>query len=134
VSDQGFGKDRRLRTGRDFGRVYHRHRRGRTRHLSLLLRARPRRGPKRARIGIVVSTKVSKSAVRRHQLKRWGREYFRCHLKETLHGNDAILVLHREPPPDHAVFDREVAKAVERALAAEEEPGRPRRRRGGGKG
>ena len=84
MSDLGFGAEHRLRRRSDFKRVFHHQNKAAGKHVVVLIsrHGKKYRGP--SRLGVVVSTKVSKKAVRRHQLKRWVKELFRCHLKQEL--------------------------------------------------
>jgi ribonuclease P protein component len=126
----------RLHGDRDYGRVFQRQQKSAGPHLVALLRPRPRAGrePERARLGVMVSTKVAARAVRRHELKRWARELFRLELQESLQGWDLVLLLRKDPPADgHAVFAQEVRDQVRRALTRQPQPGDGRReRRSGG--
>lgn len=128
--DQSFPPAQRFHTGRDFGRVFHRQQKAAGRWIVVLVSPRPKRGPRRSRLGVMVSTKVAKSAVRRHTLKRWARELYRRELKQTLHGHDALVLFRSDPGADqHAAFDTELRKLVPKALAAEAKPGSKARRR-----
>ncbi len=114
--DQSFPPSARLHDRRDYGRAFHRGVKAHSRHCSLQLAPRPKRGPRRARLGVVVSTKVHKRAVRRHQLKRWVRELFRRELKDRLRGHDCVLVFRLDPPPDgHAALDDEIRHLIAKA-------------------
>ena len=115
MSKASFPPAARLRTRRDYNRLYGRSRRGYAKHLSVMLARRPERGDQRARLGVVVSLKVSKSAVRRHQLKRWTRELFRQRLQRDWEGWDILVLLRADPPGDHAAFDAEVEAALAKA-------------------
>ncbi|MHC5067250.1 MAG: ribonuclease P protein component [Planctomycetota bacterium] len=127
--DQSFPPTNRLHTRRDYGRVFHRCQRADGKHCGVQLAARPKRGGKRARLGIVVGTKVHKRAVRRHQLKRWVRELFRREYKELLHGFDCVVMFRRDPPTDgHAALDDEIRRLISKAMAAEPRQRQPRRR------
>lgn len=126
--DQTLPPAARFHHGIDFSRAFDRGQRAGGRHCQVLVRPRGRQqdGSARcARIGIMVSTKVAPTAVRRHALKRWVRELFRTRLKGRLDGWDCAVVF-RSDPPDHAACDTEVAQLVERAMAAKPE-GRRRR-------
>jgi ribonuclease P protein component len=103
----------RLHDNRDYGRVFKRPIKLGGRNLSVMLS--PSRPDKPARLGVVVSTKVSKLAVRRHQLKRWVRELFRLRLKHELRGYD-VVVLFRSAPDSytHAMLDEEVTTLLAR--------------------
>ena len=128
VFDQSFPPSQRLHDRGDYGRVFHRRQQASGRWVSVLLAPRPKRGPRRARLGIMVGTKVHKRAVRRHELKRWVRECFRRELKGPLHGYDAVVLFRRDPPEDgHADLDAEIRRLLARALQATPKP-RSRRR------
>jgi ribonuclease P protein component len=126
--DQTLPPAARFHHGIDFSRAFDRGQRAGGRHCQVLVRPRGRQQdgtPRCARLGVMVSTKVAPSAVRRHTLKRWVRELFRVRLKGRLDGWDCAVVF-RSDPPDHAACDVEVAQLVERAMAAKPE-GRRRR-------
>lgn len=134
VPDQRLPPAARFHVGNDFTRAFNHGQRAGGRFCQVSLRPRGRLGdgrPRCARLGVMVSSKVAKTAVRRHTLKRWVRELFRTRLKERLLGWDCAVVF-RADPPDHASCDAEILGLVERALAARAEPrhGRfpPRRR------
>ena len=74
----------------------------------------------------MVSVKTAPLAVRRHLIKRWGRELFRTTLQQRLLGYDLAIVM-RSDPPDHAAFDAEVLALIDKALLAKPEAGRRRR-------
>src|SRR4029079_19274964 len=88
---QSFTAEQRFHHGRDFGRAFKRQQKAAGRHVVLLLAPRARHDAP-ARLGIMVSTKVSALAVRRHQLKRWVRELFRIRLTTLLSGYDAVVL------------------------------------------
>jgi hypothetical protein len=68
--------------------------------------------------------KAVKTAVRRHQLKRWVRELFRIRLKAVLAGYDCVVLFRCDPPEDaHVRLDDEIVGLVTRALAATATPG-----------
>jgi ribonuclease P protein component len=126
--NQAFRPEERLHNGRDYGRVFHRQQKAAGRHAVVLMRKRGVNGP--SRLGILVSVKVSKSAVRRHQLKRWTRECFRTRLKAIAQGFD-LVVLYRSDPIGiaHVDFDAELLRLTQSALQSQEKPGQPRARR-----
>ncbi len=102
----------------------------------LLLRPRSAREGRAARLGVMVPAKAIKTAVRRHQIKRWVRELFRLKLKHVLAGHDAVVLLRSDPPEDggHAAIDREICALAPKALAAQAQPqGRGGRGRGPGR-
>ncbi len=118
----------RLHTQGDYTRVFNRQQKAAGRHVVVLLNPRSRRSGGRARLGVMIPNKAVKTAVRRHQLKRWVRELFRLRLKQALDGFDAVVLFRSDPPPDsHAQLDAEILALVPKALTAK--PGPPR---GGG--
>lgn len=125
---ESFPPSMRFHHGRDYGRIMHRQQKAAGKHAVVLVA--PRRGPDPGpRLGIMVSTKVADTAVRRHQIKRWIREQFRRTLHQRAGNHDVVVLLRRDPPLDgHAVLDAEVADLLERALKAASVP-RPRRKR-----
>jgi ribonuclease P protein component len=123
-ADHAFGPEHRLHSNRDYGRVFHRQQKAAGRHTVVLLMPRSRKGPGLARLGIMVGAKAVKTAVRRHQLKRWVRELFRIRLKSVLVGHDCVVLFRSDPPEDyHVALDSEVSGLVERALKATAQPG-----------
>ena len=72
----------------------------------------------------MIGAKAVKTAVRRHQLKRWLRELFRTRLKAALIGHDCVVLLRNDPPEDcHARLDEEVSGLVTKALTTTAQPG-----------
>ena len=128
---QTFTPEQRFHHGRDFGRAFKRQQKAAGRHVVLLLAPRGRHDAV-ARLGVMVSTKVSPLSVRRHQLKRWVRELFRTRLTALLVGFDAVVLFRSDPPATgHRRLDEEIQALIPKALAAKPDPhGRPR---GGGK-
>ncbi|MFM2089827.1 MAG: ribonuclease protein component [Planctomycetota bacterium] len=130
MADQGFPPASRLRTDRDFSRVFNRQQKAAGRHVVALVRPHDPRHPGQPRLGIMVAVKTARLAVRRHQLKRWVRECFRLRLRPLLGGHD-LVVLFRSDPPDtddaHARLDEELVRLVPAAMAAKPQP------RGGGR-
>lgn len=125
MPDQTFPPSQRFHHGRDYGRVMHRQQKAAGKHAVVLVA--PRKKAVGTRIGIMVSTKVAAKAVRRHQIKRWVREYFRTNLKLRSEGFDVVVLLRRDPPVDgHAAFDQEVGRLFDQATQAQSAP-RPRR-------
>ncbi|MBA3710418.1 MAG: ribonuclease P protein component [Planctomycetes bacterium] len=122
-ADASFRPAARLHDGRDYTPVFNRQQKAAGPHVVVLLRPRDA-GKDRAsapigRLGIMVSTKVSAKAVRRHQLKRWVREWFRLGLKETLAGYDVVVLFRADPAADaHRLLDEEITALARRALAA----------------
>lgn len=128
VADCSLPPAARFHHGIDYSRAFDRGQKAGGRHCQVLLRPRgkqPDGGPRCARLGVMVSTKVAALAVRRHTLKRWVRELFRTRLKQRLDGLDMAVVF-RSDPPDHATCDAEILALIERALVAKPE-GRRRR-------
>jgi len=129
---ESFPPAMRFHHGRDYGRVMHRQQKAAGKHVVVLVA--PRRGTAQGpattpRLGIMVSTKVADTAVRRHQLKRWVREQFRRGLHAQAGTNDVVILFRRDPPADfHAGLDAEIAALLTRAVAATSAP-RPRQRR-----
>lgn len=123
-----FGPEHRLHSNRDYGRVFHRQQKAAGRHTVVLLTARSRRSgtgaPQVGRLGVMIGAKAVKTAVRRHQLKRWMRELFRTRLKATLVGHDCVVLFRNDPPADcHAKLDEEIVGLVAKALTATAQPG-----------
>ncbi len=104
----------RLHDDRDYSRAFKRPRKLNGKHLSVLLSPTGRDQP--ARLGVIVSTKVSKLAVRRHQLKRWARELFRLRLKDELRGHDVVVLFRAAPDTyTHAMMDEEIVALLARS-------------------
>ncbi len=128
MGDESFPPSMRFHHGRDYGRIMHRQQKAAGKHAVVLVALRRGVDPG-PRLGIMVSTKVADTAVRRHQLKRWIREQFRRTLRHRAGNHDIVVLMRRDPPVDgHALLDAEVAELLERALTATSAP-RPRRRR-----
>ena len=90
--DRSFGSDRRLRTKRDFQRVFEDPVRSSDRYFSVLARARARaQGVSRARLGLAVAKKRIRRANRRNRLKRLVRESFREN-QDRLAGLDLVVI------------------------------------------
>jgi ribonuclease P protein component len=85
-----FTRAQRIRTRPEFVRIQASPSRVTTRHLLLLLEARPDAGP--ARLGVVASRKVGPS-VHRSRAKRLVREAFRLHPELFPAGLDAVVVV-----------------------------------------
>lgn len=123
-ADHAFGPEHRLHSNRDYGRVFHRQQKAAGRHTVVLLMPRARKAAPHARLGIMVGAKAVKTAVRRHQLKRWVRELFRTRLKGTLAGHDCVVLFRSDPPEQfHVALDSEISGLVERALHTTAQPG-----------
>lgn len=86
-----FRKTQRLRTPAEFKLVYNNKQWGNTRLLTYNVLPDPENGN---RLGVTVSKKVSKLAVRRNLLKRLVREFFRQHQSELC---NAMLVITVKP-------------------------------------
>ncbi len=126
--DHAFPPGARLHDNRDYSRVMHRQQKAAGRHVVVLLRPRDRREPDRPRVGIMVSTKVAKRAVRRHQLKRWVREWFRTIAAPQLPAVDVVVLFRSDPPAAaHAAFIDELEHALTKAVAAKPQPDQRRR-------
>jgi ribonuclease P protein component len=121
--DTSFGPAHRLHSNRDYGRIFHRQQKAAGRHVVLLLLPRSRRSGGLPRIGVMISAKAVKTAVRRHQLKRWVRELFRLKLKTVLDGHDAVVLFRTDPTCDHPALDAEILALVPKALGAQARPG-----------
>jgi ribonuclease P protein component len=121
--DQRHPPSHRLHDGRDFSRVFNRQQKCAGRHVVVLLRPRESR-TSAGRLGIMVAAKTVKTAVRRHQLKRWVRELFRTQLQHTLAGMD-LVVLFRADPPEHGhrELGAEIGELVVRALTTRAQAG-----------
>ena len=101
--DRSFGGDRRLRTKRDFQRVFEDPVRSSDRYFSVLARARARApGGVPARLGLAVAKKRIRRANRRNRVKRLVRESFR-ESQDRLAGLDLVVIAlaaaDREPGP-----------------------------------
>jgi ribonuclease P protein component len=128
--DASFGPAHRLHDGRDYSRVFNRQQKAAGRHIVVLARPRSAKEPAHGRIGVMIAAKTARSAVRRHQLKRWVRELFRRELKASTAGFDLVVLFRSDPPADaHAALDQELRHLIPKAMAAAAQPGI---RRGGG--
>jgi ribonuclease P protein component len=128
---QGFPPEARLRTNRDFTRVFNRQQKAAGRHVVALVRPHDPRHPRPPRLGIMIAVKTARLAVRRHQLKRWVRESFRLHLRPLLAGHDLVVLFRSDPPDDaeaHRRLAEELAGLVPKAVRAAPQP-RPGGRR-----
>jgi ribonuclease P protein component len=94
-ASQGFPRQARLLSGRDFQAVFQ-GKKCRISDQKLTMLARPN-GLKHARLGMAISKRFAKSAVARNRIKRLVRESFRRH-QQLLAGLD-IVVLSREAAP-----------------------------------
>ncbi len=124
MTDATFGPAHRLHSNRDYGRAFHRQQKAAGRFVVVLLMPRPRKGPQAGRLGVMIGAKAVKTAVRRHQLKRWLRELFRVRLKTVLAGHDCVVLFRCNPPEDsHTRLDEEVTALVAKALTTTAQPG-----------
>lgn len=137
VADYAYPREHRLRRRSDFRRIFSHQNKAAGKFCVVLVSRHGKnfRGP--ARLGVVVSTKIHKTSVRRHQLKRWVRELFRLEFKKELDGMDLVVLFRRNPPADgHGVLDDEIRQLLPRAIrvAAEykKRSAPVRRRRGEG--
>ena len=87
----------RFHHGRDYGRLFHRQQKAAGRWVVVLV-APSRAAAALPRLGVMISVKAVKTAVRRHQLKRWVRELFRTRLVERLGRHDLVVLF--EVPTD----------------------------------
>jgi len=72
----------------------------------------------------MIGAKAVKTAVKRHQLKRWVRELFRQRLKTILAGFDCVVLFRNDPPADsHARLNDEIAALAAKAITATAQPG-----------
>ena len=78
-----FGTDQRLKKPTEFQRVYQHKQWGNSRLFSFNVLPRAEIDAP-ARLGVTVSKKVSKSAVRRNQIKRLIKEYYRLHQSDLM--------------------------------------------------
>lgn len=127
MARRGLGRERRLRSARDFRRVQRAGVRVRTAHFLLVVGAQG--APGAPRLGLVVSKK-SGNAVARNRIKRLVRECFRASPRLLPDGIDLVVVsLGRAPGLDLATVrgewsgvQRELSAAVARALARRPSP------------
>lgn len=108
--DQGFPSSCRLRTSREYTRVWRQGRRCHTAHLTVIAAS----GPDGVRLGISVSRKIG-NAVSRNRIKRWLREHFRLHRTRIRSGVDlSVIVRPGAAQLDHAAIDRQFQEALQR--------------------
>lgn len=127
--DARFPPEARLHDGRDYSRVFRRQQKAASGPIVVLASPRSRDAagaPRRARLGIMIPVKAVKTAVRRHELKRWVRECFRTRMQETAAGYD-LVVLFRSDAADHRRLDEDLLRLAAKAMGATAE-GRPRGR------
>lgn len=108
--DRGFPPSCRLRTAREYARIWRQGRRCQTAHLTVLAGS----GPGGARLGISISRKVG-NAVCRNRIKRWLREHFRHHRGEIHDGVDlSVVVKPGAAQLDHGALDQQLQDALRR--------------------
>ncbi len=95
-------KKQRLKSPDDFKRVYNNKQWGNTRLLTFNVLSNNALPDELSQLGVTVSKKVSKLAVRRNQLKRIVKEFYRHHQQELKH---ASLVITVKPAARHADND-----------------------------
>ncbi len=132
MSEFGYPCAHRLRRRSDFRRIFSHQNKAAGKHCVVLVSRHGQkfRGP--GRLGIVVSTKIHKTSVRRHQLKRWVRELFRLEYKDLLNGMDLVVLFRRNPADDgHAALDEDIRGLIPRAIkvASDYKPGKKKRSR-----
>jgi ribonuclease P protein component len=125
-TNQHFPPDARLHHKREYSRLFYRQQKAAGRNIVILLGPRHHRRDgtaSRGRLGIQVSVKVHKRAVRRHQLKRWVREWFRTTQQQPngLASYDCV-VLFRSDPCDHRSLVQQLDRLTPKAKQAEPQP------------
>lgn len=88
MAPAAFPRAARLLTPKDFAQLRGNSRRVGTRHFSAEVACSTREG---ARLGLAVSKRVSKNAVRRNRIKRIARDSFR-HVRDALPAVDILLI------------------------------------------
>lgn len=83
-----FSSESRLKSAGDFDYVFKKPRRSTSRYFTVLVRPN---ALGQARLGLIISKKVAKQAVRRNRLKRIIRESFRQH-GDVLAGLDVVVI------------------------------------------
>jgi len=111
---QSFPAAARLKSSREYSRLWRDGERCHTRNLTIIAAKPPVPHPAGSRLGTTVSRKVG-NAVCRNRLKRWLREYFRSH-KARLTGIADISVIAKPGAAHltHAAFDQELQEALRR--------------------
>ncbi len=119
MSDATFGIEHRLRRRSDFKRIFSHQNKAAGKYVVVMVSRHGKRYRGPGRLGVVVSTKVSKRAVRRHQLKRWVKELFRTQLKAALYGQDLVVLFRRDLPTDdgesHQKLNDEILRLLPKA-------------------
>ena len=92
VRKHGFSQRLRLKTPAQFKRVYNNNQWGNTRLLTFNVLYDSELPKQTSKLGITVSKKVSKLAVRRNHLKRLVREFYRHHHHQLHQANLVITV------------------------------------------
>ncbi len=100
--DESFGRSRRVLTKQDYSRVFAKPRRTASRAFTVLA---CQSTSAHGRLGLAVSKKVDKRAVKRNQIKRLARESFR---RNAIRNHPVDLVVIARPPaakmPAHALL------------------------------
>ena len=99
-----FPESRRLKRRADYQAVFDRNRRLSNRHFRILVHTAQNQSE--ARLGIVVSRRVSKKSVERNRIKRQVRECFRTN-RHILVSRDMVVIAHRacESAPNSELRD-----------------------------
>ena len=106
--EQGFPSGCRIRTSREYSRLWRQGRRCHTAQLLVIAAS----GTTQSRMGVSVGRKVG-NAVCRNRIKRWLREYFRMHRAQFLTGNDiSIVVKPGAAQLGHAELDQQLREAL----------------------
>jgi ribonuclease P protein component len=110
TTDERFHTSFDYHVNRKYGVVAH------GKHVTITVSKRVGKNKDKTRLGVVVSTKVSKSSPRRHELKRWTREVFRNTIKHEVRGYDVVVSFKTNPTVDHATVDAEIVKVFRKAM------------------
>jgi ribonuclease P protein component len=114
--EQGFPPSCRLRTSREYTRLWRQGRRCHTPQLLVIAAA----GAAGIRLGISVSRKVG-NAVCRNRIKRWLREYFRRHRAELGSGTElSVVVKPGAALLGHGELDQQLQEALRRLRVYED--------------
>ena len=111
-----FDKSRRLKTPAQFKLVYDNKQWGNTRLLTFNAMYDPSLGDGISRLGVTVSKKVSKLAVRRNQLKRLVREFYRHHHQELEKTNLVVTVKPAAKRVSNAEFNKDLLELWEKLM------------------